>query len=77
MEKEFGKEIVSLVNGVTKLGKVKYRGRDATWKVSENFSWRWPTTCAPHHKARRPPAQYKKRSNTFRPKTKAHRDRDD
>ncbi len=28
MEKEFGKEIVSLVNGVTKLGKVKYKGKE-------------------------------------------------
>ncbi len=28
MEKEFGIEIVKLVNGVTKLGKVKYRGRE-------------------------------------------------
>ncbi len=28
MEKEFGKTIVFLVNGVTKLGKLKYRGRE-------------------------------------------------
>ncbi len=28
LEKEFGKEIVFLVNGVTKLGKLKYRGRE-------------------------------------------------
>jgi GTP pyrophosphokinase len=28
LEKHFGKEIVFLVNGVTKLGKVKYRGRE-------------------------------------------------
>ncbi len=28
IEKEFGKEIVFLVNGVTKLGKLKYRGRE-------------------------------------------------
>lgn len=28
MEKEFGKEIVSLVDGVTKLGKLKYRGEE-------------------------------------------------
>lgn len=28
MEQEFGKDIVFLVNGVTKLGKVKYQGRD-------------------------------------------------
>lgn len=28
LEKEFSKEIVTLVNGVTKLGKLKYRGRE-------------------------------------------------
>ena len=28
MEREFGKEIVSLVDGVTKLGKIKYRGEE-------------------------------------------------
>ena len=28
MQKEFGEEIVSLVNGVTKLGKLKYRGQE-------------------------------------------------
>ncbi len=38
LEKEFGKEIVELVNGVTKLGKLKYRGAERHVESFRKFS---------------------------------------
>jgi len=52
MEKEFGKEIVSLVNGVTKLGKVKYRGRERhVESLPKIFHGDGRRLAHPHHKS--------------------------
>src|SRR3972149_11641398 len=41
VEHEFGKEIVFLVNGVTKLGKLKYRGRERHVESLRKFFIAW------------------------------------
>ena len=45
IEKNFGKEVADLVEGITKLSKLKYRGVERYSESLRKMFWPWPKIC--------------------------------
>ena len=46
IETDFGPDVASMVRGITKLGKLKYRGVERYIENLRKCLWPWPRTCA-------------------------------